>query len=448
MYRLGVRTSLALVGLAALLASAPRAARASAFDVMGASPAGVAEVNARAARADDGTAGFYNPGGLGLGRGYHLEVGAMLGASALKAAGATATLEDPFGATLALDATVPFEGALKGRIRFGFAGYFLPTSAARLLTRAGNQAFFPYYDNRTQRLVALPSLAVRLFRGLSIGVGANLLAGVSGPASVERGASGAPEARVDEQATTILRANVGVRFDPSEHVRLGLTYRQRFAVRSLVTTYADVGGVPLTVDVDFRQALYDPDTFVVASSVDVGRATLELDLTYAAWSTYAGPLVALRAQLPGVDVSSKLPEGLFRDTWSARAALDYRVELARTASLTLRAGGGYEPSMMPGLRQGRTNLLDGGKALAGAGATLALRELLPKELRIGLGASTQILGATAQAKVLCTRQPCAADTVVGPDGANPSAGVTNVGFPTLTGGGSFWSMALSAGVDL
>lgn len=446
MYRLGVRLVLACVF--ALAASSPAIVRASAFDVMGVGPTGVAEVNARAARADDGTAAFYNPGGLGLGHGYHLEVGAMLGASALTAQGAKLPLDDPFGATLAIDATVPLEGALRDRIRFGFAGYFLPTSAAHLITRSSAQPFFPYYDNRTQRLVAIPSLAVRIAPGLAIGAGLNLLAGVSGPASVQNGASGAPETTIDEEAKTILRANIGVRFDPTDHVRLAFTYRQRFAVRSLVTTTATIGGVPLAVNIDFRQALYDPDTFVAASSIDLGRATFEVDLAYAVWSTYDGPLTAVRAQLPGVDVSSKLPDDLFRDTFTARGAFDYRLDLGRSSTLVLRVGGGYEPSMLRGLPQGRTNFVDGGKALVGVGATLVLPDLLPKAVRIGVGASTQILAATEQTKRVCVKEPCGADTVVGPDATNPSLGIANPGYPTLSSGGSFWSMALGIGVDL
>ena len=77
-----------------------------------------------------------------------------------------------------------------------------------------------------------------------------------------------------------------------------LISRQRFAIRSAVTTTAEVGGVPLQVDVDARQALYDPDTFVLGSSFDVGRASFELDASYSVWSSYDGPYVDVHAALP------------------------------------------------------------------------------------------------------------------------------------------------------
>jgi hypothetical protein len=433
----------------AALLTAASAARASAFEVYGFGPAGVADVNARAARADDGTAAFYNPGGLGLGQGVRLELSPTLGVSALEAQGEALPLESPFGLALAFDATVPFEGALEDRIRFGFGGYFLTGGALRLISRAGDAPFFPYYDNRTQRLVAIPAIAVRIVPGLAIGAGCNVLAGVSGPADVQPGASGAPEPRIDEEVTSVLAANLGARFDPTPHARFAFTYRQRFAIESSIPTTAEVGGVPLDVDVDVRQALFDPDTFVVASSFDIGRATLEIDVSYAVWSTYDGPFVAVHAELPGVNISSKNPEPFWRDVVSARAAGSYRVSAGERADLVLRAGAGFEPSMLESnVGQGRSNLVDSDKVLVGLGASLTLRDVLPVTVRLALGVNTQIMTGYEQAKKVCAAQPCPANTVVGPDGAAPGVGIDNPGFPVLSAGGSLWSGSFGLGVDL
>jgi len=440
---LGVAALAAIVGLGGV-------ARASAFDVEGFGPTGIAEVNARAARTDDGTATFYNPGGLALGRGYRVDVAPQLGLSALSAQGKTLALDSPFGVVVAFDATIPLEGALKDRIRFGYGGYFLPTAALRLITRAGDTPFFPYYDNRTQRLVALPALAVRILDNLGVGVGLNVLAGVSGPADVRPGASGAPESRIDEEATTVLAVNTGVRFDPVPPVHLAFVYRQRFAVRSLVDTTAEIGGVPLRAQFDVRQALYDPDTFVLGSSFDVGRASFELDASYAIWSGYDGPYVRVEAELPGVAISSKLPDDLFRDVVSVRGAGTYRIGIGERSDVVLRLGAGLEPSILTSAQQGRTNLVDGDKVLIGAGATLTLGRAAgsPSAIRFGLGASSQIVGGYEQAKIACRAQPCPISTVVGPDGNDPGAGIQNRGYPKLTGSGSFWSASLGVGVDL
>ncbi|HVY48597.1 MAG TPA: hypothetical protein VHB21_22060 [Minicystis sp.] len=432
---------------AAALALAPAAARASVFDVEGFGPAGVAEVGARAARADDGTATFYGPGGLALGSGVRVELAPTLGVSNLAAQHKTLTLEDPFGVALAFDATIPFDGVLKDRIRFGFGSYLLPTNALRVLAHPEDQPFYPYFDNRTQRLVVLPALAVKIARGLGVGVGVNVLGGVSGPASVTTGASGAPEPRIDVEATTRLSAVVGVRFDPVDRVHLAATFRQKFSVPSRVDTSADVGGVPLVVSVNAPENLFDPDTFVLAAGFDFGRLSVELDASYAVWSAFDGPFVDVHAELPGVNIDANLPGALTRDVVGVRAAADYRVDVG-AHRLVLRAGAGFEPTMLRDVQQGTTNLLDGNKVLLGTGASLELAHVVGRALRVGAGLNTTVVTSYEQDKRLCTRLPCAADTVVGPDPKHPSQGIDNPGYPKLTGGGAFFSGSIGLGVDL
>jgi len=439
--------SLALGAIAAAAAS-PRDARAGAFEVEGAGPEGVAEVNARAARADDGMAGFLNPGGLGLGRGVRAAIAPMIGVSSLTAQGRRRGLADPVGIALAFDATVPFTGALADRVRVGFAGYLPPTTALHLVTRPSTEPFFPYYDNRTQRLVLVPSLAVRIRDGLAVGVALNVLGGVSGPATVTNGASGAPEPRLDLNAATAVAINAGLRFDPSPRVRLAIAFRQRFAVPAVVDSSATVGGIPLAISVATNAALFDPTTVVAAGSFDIGRATVEIDASYAAWSAYEGPWVRVRATLPGVDVSSALPAAPARDVVSLRGAGTYRFDVGARSELVLRAGLGFEPSMLKNVQQGTTNLVDGDKLLAGLGASFTLRGALPLALRFSAGGSVQRVFPFGQDKRACAVAPCPADTVSGPDASKPAEGIDNPGWPRLTGQGAFWSIALGVGVSL
>ena len=423
--------------LAATLGAA-RPARGSAFDVSGFGPAGVAEVGARAARADDGTATFYNPGGLGLGQGVRLEIAPMLAVSSLSVQGQTQALADPAGASLSFDATVPFTGVLHDRIRVGFGAYLPPAGVLHLVAHQSDQPFFPYYDNRTQRLVIIPAVGVRLLEGLAIGAGFNVLGGVSGPATVEPGASGASEPRLALTASTAVALNAGVRFDPRPGVRFGFTFRQRFSAPAVVDSSAEIAGVPLSISVATDSALFDPTTLVAAASFDLGRATVELDASYALWSAYEGPWVTVKATLPGVNLLSALPTGVARDVVSLRGAGTYRIDVGRRSDLLLRAGAGFEPSMLQSAQQGVTNLVDGDKLLLGLGASLTLRSVIPATLRLGAGASVQRVFPYAQDKRLCTTAACPPDTV---DADNPGA-------PRLTGQGAFWSMALGIGVDL
>jgi hypothetical protein len=432
-----------------IFAAAEGEARAGAFEVLGFGPTGVAEINARAARAEDGTAAFYNPGGMAFGRGVSIEIAPTLGISGLSAQGRSIGLEDPFGISIALAVTVPFEGPLKDRIRLGFAGYLLPSGLLHLVARPGEAPFFPYYDNRTQRLVVVPALAVKITDRLGIGVGVNVLGGVSGPAAVEPGASGATESRLNLEATTRASVHAGVRFDLAPHARVALAFRQRFAAPARVTTTAEIAGIPLAVSVGTESALFDPMALVLASSFEIGAAAFEIDATWSAWSAYDGPFADVRASLPGLDIASKLPADIARDVVSLRAAGSYRVAIGAGAELWLRGGAGAEPSMLKGRAQGRTNLIDGDKIFGGLGASLVLHDVLSvKAIRAGVGLGTQVVLATSQAKRACTALPCAADTVAGPDVTDPSVGITNPGFPRLDGGGAFWSGSLGIGVDL
>jgi hypothetical protein len=413
-------------------------ARAGAFEVLGFGPAGVAEVGARAARADDGTAAFYNPGGLGLGHGIRLELTPTLGVSSLSTQGQRAPLADPFGVALAFDATVPFEGPLKDRIRIGFGGYLSTSGALHLMARQSDEPVFPYYDNRTQRLVLVPAIAVRILEGLAIGVGFNVLGGVSGPATVTPGASGAPEPRLSLTATTSVAVNAGVRFDPSPWAHLAFALRQRFSAPAVVDSSSQIGGNPLSVSVATHSALFDPTTLIAAASFDLGRAGVELDASYAMWSAYEGPWVFVKATLPGVNVVSSLPTSVARDVVSLRGAVTYRAGVGPRSEVVLRAGGGFEPSMLRSDQQGVTNLVDGDKLLAGLGATLVLRGVLPATLRFGAGAEVQRVFPYGQDKRLCPGLPCPPDTVT----------ADNRGYPRLSGQGTFWSMALGIGVEL
>lgn len=426
---------------------APRQTRASAFDVQGIGPEGVAEVGARSASAEDGAAAFSNPGSLAFGRTTALSIAPTLSLSALRAQNEPLPFADPFGVTLAASATIPLEGPLANRIRIGFSGYFLPTTALRLLARAPEQPFYPYFDNRTQRLVAVPALGIRLTKWLGIGFGANILAGVRGPAKLEQGASGAPEPRIDIAANTVISTIVGMRIDPTERVHLALVFRQAFGIPLNIDTTATIGGIPLATNLQTRRAMFDPLTLVFASRIDLGKASLEADVSYAQWSAWEGPYLSVQSTLPGVNLVSRIPTGLFRDTLSVRIGSNYTFTTSAKTNLVLRAGVAAEPTILSGKIQGRTNLVDGDKLTIGLGATFLVKNWHKKTLRFGLGGNGQFVSEFQQDKRTCQALPCPESAVVGPEAADPSAGITNPGYPRLTASGAFFTLSLGVGVD-
>jgi hypothetical protein len=436
---------------AASISLSPAPASAGVFDVEGFGPEGIAAINARAARADDGTAAFYNPGGLGLGRGVAVSIAPQIGASTLTAQGVRRPLDDPFGVGFALAATIPLEGPLHDRLRVGIGGYFPFSGLLHLLARPIDQPLFPYYDNRTQRLELMPALAFRITDRLAIGAAVNILGGVTGTAAVLPSASGALESRIDLTAGTVAAANLGLRFDPTEHVHLAVTFHQHFAIPVRITTTAEIGGEPLQILVSAASALFDPATLVIAGSVERGPLTVEIDAAYVAWSAYVSPFVEVSAALPGLNLASDLPKAPTRDIVSLRGAAAYRILLTPAAELTLHAGLGAEPRMLKGDLQGRSNLLDGDKALFGLGAALALPRLgLPfvRALRVSAGLGAQAVFPFAQTKHACEALPCPPGTVAGPDATAPSVGITNPGFPRLEGGGAFFAASFGIAATL
>ncbi|MEB2313912.1 MAG: hypothetical protein OZ921_14800 [Sorangiineae bacterium] len=435
---------------ACLVLGAVRAAGASPFDVFGFGPSGVASVGARAARACDGTASFYNPGGLALGEGYHLELGVLGAVSALTAQGERQRISDPVGLTIALDGDIPLEGPLEGVLRAGYGGYALSDSLMHLETPARIDPTFPYYANRTQRLVVLPALAARVTRWLGVGVAANAFASLGGPVALSKGASGALEARIDEEATTTLGVIVGAQASPTDYLRFGLVYREEFAVPIRTRSFSTVGSMPLLVDVSLGQAFFTPEEYVLAIAVmPAPPLELELDAAYERWGEYRGPSMRTRATLPGVALDPRRVPALFRDVWTLRAAATYRFALGRH-ELALDAGAGYEPSVLRAEQQGETNLVDGRKVSFGAGVELILRQLLgERALHFGAGAQVQAVGSYFQAKQVCrTSGACAPDEVWGEDALTPDAGIANPGYPALSGSGRVWALTGAVGVDL
>lgn len=439
-----------VLGAPALLYSPP--AKAGPFELLGTGPDGIAEIGARAARADDGSAAFYNPSGLAFGTGLRLRAAPVFGVSALSAQGQGRALENPFGMAFTFDATVPLEAPLDSKIRIGFQAYLMPSSALHFIVKRSDEPQFPYYDNRSQRLALLPAIALRLHKSFSAGAALNVLGGVTGNADVRPGVSKAPEPRILVEAKTKAALHLGLRYQPSPHVAVALAYRQRFSVPAQLLTQAEIGGVPMRVNVEAREALFDPHTLVLATSMVLNKLTIELNTAYMRWSDYAGPLVDVSAALPGVSIASRPPPPLFRDIISSRLAGAYPISFRlgkKEAQFISRAGLGFEPSILKGRRQGHSNFVDGHKTMMGLGAELEIQKIFAlKALRIALGAGGQVLGESESQKLVCQAAPCEDSSVFGADAQHPGENIQNPGYPRLSAGGSFWSFSLALGADL
>jgi len=440
----------ALIASAAITTLSASTIHASGFDVFGIHPIGIAEVSSRVAGSDDGSASFYNPGGLSLGNSnqFELSLGGLV--SQLEVQGSRSGIDDPLGGTVTAAVTVPFEGPLENRIRVGVAMHSMTNGMLHLKGRVRSNPSFPYYDNRTQRVVIIPALSVRVSDRVGIGAGVNTLAGVQGAIDVREGQSQTMESRIVQEAGTLARVVAGVRVDLSDNVRIGAVYRQSFGMPLTITTVADIAGVPLTVDVSKAGALFDPAT--LAAGIRFGSAkgaSVELDVAYHRWSEWEGPVFGMDTTASALSLATKPSEPVFRDTVSVRMGGGW-IALEKPAwAITAHLGAGYETSMVDrAVQQGEMNLVDGAKAILGAGLGLRLPRLIGDGVRVSLGMQAHHVGGFGQEKIACASVPCPDGTVAGPETNDPSSGITNPGYPRLSGGGMVFIGALGVGVDL
>ncbi|MCS6898432.1 MAG: hypothetical protein RMJ98_01410 [Myxococcales bacterium] len=433
-----------VLACSAALSLSPVQVHADVFSLWGAGATGVAEAGARSAIASDGTAVHHNPAGLAFGQGEDAEVGMLLTTSRLRAANRPVDLDQRMGivGSTSFSPTLLYSLSL----RIGFLFHTPSGAMLRVRTREAHAPQFPYYDNRSQRLVAVPGLGLRPVRWLGLGASLDALAGLTGTARLRPGPRGASEPAVNQQVYPSLRPSFGFRFDPYPRWHLAAMYRGAFAVNLETRTEATVAGVPLEAQVRQAHALYDPASLVLGAAwTPTRRLSVELDVGYHRWSRYQGPLLQARAELPGVraEPSARLPS--FRDTTSARLGGSTRV-LGGAHQLRVRGGFGVESSMLGNERQGQTNLVDGARLVVAGGLSYEQPEaLLGGMLVATLGVQLHHLPERSWAKVACQAAPCPADTTVGPEASAPSEGITDPGYPTLRGGGQVLAGVVSLG---
>lgn len=433
-HRSGTRAcSIALAIGALLLATA---ARASIPDVLGLGSEESALAGAAAARVRGFSSGYYDPAGLALLERPEATLGVVGFGSQLEIRKAgkstTAPISDPFAVLVGGAAPIPFTGVLDHRLFIGIALAIVPSGLVRVIARKPDEPFYPLYDNRTQRLVILPTLAARLGHGLSLGIAFNYLAGLSGRVAAAPGATRAIEARVDEAITSRLGVNAGLRFQATRALALALVYRQEFSVPFRTVSHNDVAGQPIDLDID-AEGLYTPHELVLGSALALPHGlTASLDLEWAHWSGYPGPFVAVASELPLIGaIATAPPRVSFTDTASVRGGLEWLAVAHRASELRLRAGYGFESQAAPASQPGETNLLDGPKhrVAAGAGGRFAI---FGGHLRADVHGQLDFVQPTTLTKAL---QPAG------------SAEAANPGYPAISSGGFVWSVGATLTVE-
>jgi long-chain fatty acid transport protein len=446
---------LVAAAVGALLASRPAAA--STAEVYGLGPASSAQAGAVAASVTDFSAVHYNPAGLAFSSEIAVGAGFVGALSGLAIAGQRFPLKNQAGPLVGVRAPLPFGGVLANRLSFGFALHVPPATLLRIISRYPQEPFFPLYDNRTQRLIVMPGLALRLHERVALGIAFNYFGSLSGAVQGTTGASRAIEPRADEAIGARVGVHAGVRWDPLRRLSVAFAYRQQFSIPFSVASEVTVAGSPINLTV--RSAgLYTPHELVwgVAFRPRPGT-TLGLDVTWARWSMWDGPYIHVTSELPlAGDLVGELPKVPFHDIVTVHAGGEQRFQLGRRLELRLRAGYGYDQSPIPKHQPGVTNLMDGDKHIITAGVGARLMKVLPATLTVDLHFGVHVVTERTY-----TKHVFGPDEEIDPfrglrdevkdstlDPATRGVQISNPGYPAIKGGGVVWSGSLLLGVEL
>lgn len=440
--------SLAVPLLVVLTAGRVYASGAEVFG-LGATEAAVA--GASAARVADFSSGFYNPAGLAQATRLEVTAGLQISGSLLRIQQRELergyALPERLALQIGLVAPVTLGGWLKDRVTLGLAISALPTQVLRLRARLPDEPMFLTYDNRTERLLLLPTIAIRLPHDLSIGIAVNYLAGLRGSVRAEEGATRGLEVRVDESVVSQAAVNLGVRWQALEWFAIALVYRQQFAVPFQTSARTMVAGAPINLDIDAK-GLFTPHELVLGVSGTLGRVTGSLDLEWAHWSAWSGPHVRVRSDvfLLG-DTDVRPPKARLRDTGGVRGGLEIVAYDRYPLKLSIRGGYAFASSPAPQEQPGTTNFLDGNRhrlALGGGGEL----SVGPVQLRLDLFGQFEITQSRRLTKKLAAAgaradSAAALNDEVTDDTTRPETlglQTTNPGYPSIAGSGAIWAI--------
>lgn len=346
--------------------SAP-AARSNPVDLFSASAASGGAGDAVVSSCSGPDCLYFNPGRLCLGSGARLAAGITAQYASLAVPGGNSSIPEPFYSHVGAAVAPPFGGFLRDRLWFGVLISAPGGEISRVRIHTPTEPFYPYYENRSQRLLILPGISLRVLDSPSagrvgLGFGFNYFAGLDGGIAASEGATRAMEARVSLELAGIVGIVAGAAWERGPWAA-GITYRQAFGVDFHTLAFNHVAGTDINMEIS-ATALYSPHTLQWGGSYTFGRQKFQFDVIEQLWSFYDGPFVQIDSIMPMVGaLSGQIPPNRFRNTAGFRAGW----QAAISSALTLHAGVGFDPSFVATPQTGITNLLDAHKLLLSAG---------------------------------------------------------------------------------
>jgi hypothetical protein len=286
-----------------------------------------------------------------------------------------------------------------------------------------DQPTSPIYDSRPNRVSALGTMAIDVFDQLKIGGGVNLTPSLTTPTTVNfvpgRTSSIQNDVVISLDRDMPLGASpfFGVRAQPFSFLGLSVVYRGSSVSHALGNQTTTAGPIVAKSLVDYL-IFWDPAQIVVGASVGPFNGwSVSVDATYSDWFAFEN----------GFGQPLAIP---FSNTLSVMGGLQWET----LPWLTLRGGGGYEPTPIPD-QTGNTNYLGAGTVVLALGAGVDLRRLCHAPLlvdfhvrgRLGLEQS-----ATKNAASLSDADP-----------TTPGQQIDNLGYPGFESRSSLYQAGLT-----
>jgi len=439
---------LAALGVAIAIAEP---ARAGVGDVFGLGPEIMGMAGAGSALSDGPWAAHNAPAGLAFATAGRLSLGVIALGSQLEIGGSSTPIEDPVGILAGISVVRRLEGPIVTSVGFGIAAHLVPGTLGHVHQRTPETPFFLCYDNRTQRAMLLPALAVGLGGKVALGLSLDVFAGIEGPLAAREGQSGEVESSLFLDIVTTIRPTPSIVVRPGAGLSFALTYHPQFSVPYELDVDAGIPGLDMTMHVSGR-ALYTPHTLVLGAAWRSARIGIALDLSWAAWSLMGSPFVEVEARILEIGLlAPSNPTIRMSDAFGVRLGIEAKVLAAGPVDLVLRAGYGYE-SPVVGEQTGRSNLMDGHKhtwALGlGTGWTTG-RESVPRVL-VDLHVGGVVLSRLAHHKIVSDPADGRNDPtlIVDEDETTPGIQVTNPGYPSISGGGWITTAAFTITLEV
>lgn len=395
-----------LLGLA-VVALAPRTARANPLDTFGFGSRETAMGGAVSADVRGWSASYYNPAALARSRGLEIGAGYFRAHHHLAIDGADTGVDPVKG----------FNGGLvaPGRLfgipfAFGLAVHLPDDRISRVRALRQEQPRWELYDNRNQRLFLAANLAIEPVPWLWIGGGLSFMSStrgrldIGGRANVFQPDNSQLRHEVDADLTAIRYPQAGARVALGDRVALAAVYRGEFQLGLDLTAHlqGDISGI--------TTALYDlhtvsvnnflPQQVVLGGAWEVTRdVKATFDATWIQWSAYVAPVAKLDVLLdipppaggwpatiqpPQAPAATRIEPLVMHDRVVPRVGVEWRALSLRKVDAFVR--GGYEVAKSPiGAQTGLTNYVDRDRHTGSIGIGTTLRGLareLPGALSI------------------------------------------------------------------